>query len=255
MRLLLSIMFVFSLVLGCQEKEFDPNDPAKSFIIAKEPYEDKSYDVAIKRLGEFKSRFPYSKFSTEAELLIANAHFELGHYPEAAVAYSQFITLHPKHPKTDYAQHQIGMSYWKEAPEAEDREQDLSSKAIKEWTTLIEQYPHSELVPKTKELITEGKNRIIRAGEFVARFYCKQEVWHSCAFRYMQLLEHIPADLKNERREALTHSANALEKMLDFQDELKRQGEKDQLNLYVKNFSRSELEEKINKLKQLAQAI
>src|SRR4051812_28292124 len=88
--------FYTLFLTGCAEKEFDPNNPEKSYGIAKEPYDDENYEIALQKLGEFKSRFPYSKFAAEAELLIANSQFELGHYTEAALAYEQFVKLHPK---------------------------------------------------------------------------------------------------------------------------------------------------------------
>src|SRR4051812_6804251 len=81
---ILILLGIIGLLGACAEKEFDPNDPEKSFGIAKEPYDSENWDQAVTRLGEFKSRFPYSKFAQEAELLIANAQFELEHYTEAA---------------------------------------------------------------------------------------------------------------------------------------------------------------------------
>ncbi len=131
---LLVFIGIFNVLLtACTEKEFDPNDPAKSYGIAKEPYDDENYEIALTKLGEFKSRFPYSKYATEAELLIANSHYELSQYTEAALAYAQFVKLHPRHPQVDYAMFRIGESYWQDSPEEVDREQEYTLKAIEEW--------------------------------------------------------------------------------------------------------------------------
>ena len=60
-----TIVYILFLT-ACSEKEFDPNHPQKSFGIAKEPYDDENYEIALQRLGELKSRFPYSKFAAES---------------------------------------------------------------------------------------------------------------------------------------------------------------------------------------------
>ena len=92
-KITLTSLFYLILMTNCSEKEFNPEQPHESFIIAKEPYDDGNYDIALTKLGEFKSRFPYSQYATEAELLIANSHFKLLHYAEATASFKQFIKL------------------------------------------------------------------------------------------------------------------------------------------------------------------
>ena len=211
--LLVSLVAFFGLILSsCAEKEFDPADPAGSFKTAREGYDDENWDRAITRLGEFKSRFPYSQYAVEAELLIANAHYELGHYAEAAVAYQQFAKLHPKHAKVDFALFRIGESYWAESPDDVDREQEMTGKAVEAWEDLVAKQPASPYATKAKELIATGKRRIAESFRFVARFYCKQEIYHACAFKYMKMVDQFPqfADLQ---KEGYLQAARALEEV------------------------------------------
>lgn len=231
------LLLSLSLVWGaCSEKEFDPNDPAKSFTIAKEPYDDKSYDIAIQKLGEFKARFPYSKYAVEAELLIANSHYELAHYTEAAFAYEQFVKLHPKHPQVDYAAFRVGESYWQDAPEQIDREQDYTIKAVKEWEKLISKQPNSAYAKQASDLIKRGKRRIAESMGFVARFYCKQEIHHACAYRSIQLADEYP-EFPDLRVVALENAIKALEKVAD----AKARDPQSDKNLYFKQMSADEI--------------
>jgi outer membrane protein assembly factor BamD len=206
------VIALLALLQACAEKEFDPNDPAKSYGIAKEPYDDENYEIALTRLGEFKSRFPYSKYAAEAELLIANSHYELEEYTEAALAYEQFVKLHPKHPKVDYALFRVGESYWQDAPEEIDREQDYTLKAIAEWEKLIVRMPDSPYAKKGKELVSQGKRRVAESIAFVIRFYCKQGIWHACAYRAIQLADEY-AEFKDLRVEALEKAVKALDEV------------------------------------------
>ena len=243
-RVLMSIVAAVLGLMGCSEKELDPNNPARSYAYAKEPYDNRNFEIALNKLGEFKSRFPYSKHATEAELLIANSHFELGQFPEASVAYEQFIKLHPKHPQVPYAQFRVGESYWKEAPSEIDREQDLTSRAIIEWEKLLKKHPESEFAKNAQSLVMEGKKRIFEAEAFIANFYCKKEIWHSCAYRFVHLADKAPRNFKNLIKNALEKAGLAFEKMADDRTE----ANKDK-NLYYRKMTNSQLKQQAAKLK------
>ena len=243
---------IFSLIIlsSCVEKELDPNNPQKSFIIAKEPYDDENYEIALSKLGEFKTRFPYSSLSREAELLMANCHFELENYAEATASYEQFVKLHPKHPKVDFALFRVGQSYWEDAPEEIDREQELTGKAIEEWARLVEEYPQSKYTAKAKQLVAEGSKRIALANEFAAAFYCKQEIWHACAYRYVWIWEKYKNYPPLAKKAGLA-AAEALENLARQKQEL---GESDK-NLYYKRMSPDQLREMAARFRKSAEAI
>jgi outer membrane protein assembly factor BamD len=241
-------LFVMVACYACVEKEFDPNDPKKSFGIAKEPFDDGHYDEAIRKLGEFKSRFPYSQFASEAELLIADSHYQLEHYQESAAAYDTFVKLHPKHPRADYATYRIAESYWEDAPTAESREQEYTEKAVKQWEEVIENYPATPFATKSKDMISQGRRRLAESVRFVARFYCVQEVWHACAYRYTQLLEKFP-EQKDIANEALERAAFALDRVAD----AKEKDPASDKNLYHRSMNPQQIREKAANLRRLMQ--
>lgn len=248
MRKFWRFVLFFPLMIGaCSEKEFDPNDPAGSFAIARESYDDEDYDRAITRLGEFKSRFPYSQYAVQAELFIANSHYELGHYDDAAVAYEQFVKLHPKHEQLDYAMFRVGECYWQDAQEAVDRDQEFTRKAVEEWEKLVAKLPKSPYSKKAAKLIKDGRIRIAGNMEFVARFYCKQELYHACAYRYILLAEEFPY-LKSVRKEALLTAADALDRVA----EEKRLDPKSDKNIYANTMTADEIVKKARRLRKEA---
>ncbi|MBF0440515.1 MAG: outer membrane protein assembly factor BamD [Oligoflexales bacterium] len=236
-------LFVFVLTHGCSEKDYNKSDPAESFAYAKEPYDDESYDTALTRLGEFKSRFPYSKYAVEAELLIANSHFKLEHYEEAAAAYAQFVKLHPKHEQVDFAMYRVGESYWVDAPEAINREQEYTFKAIEEWNKLIVRFPKSKYSEKAAEFIEKGKRRIAESFDFIAKFYCKLEIYHACAYRYQLLVRDYP-QYKDLYKNALEQAGKAFLKL----SEIKAADPESDKNIFFKKMSSSELKENGEKL-------
>lgn len=240
------LLFLLLICSACAEKEFDPNDPAKSYGIAKEPYDDGNYEMAVTRLGEFKARFPYSKYATEAELLIANSHFEQDHFVEASVAYEQFVKLHPKHPKVDFAMFRVGESYWNEAQSEIDRDQEYTLKAIQEWEHLIEKMPESSYAKEAKGLVAKGKRRVAESVAFIFRFYCKQEIYHACAYRAIQLADEHP-EYPDLRIEALEHAIKAFTKLA----EAKAKDPESDKNLYFKTLTADQLREQAENFKKL----
>ena len=242
----LFVVFLNIFAVSCAEKEFDPNDPKKSFVIAKEPFDDGHFEESLRRFGEFKARFPYSQYAAEAELLIADAHFHLDHFGESAAAYDTFVKLHPKHPKAVYALYRIAESYWEDAPDEPSREQEYTEKAIDQWKEVVEKYPTTEFAGKAKDMITRGRRRLAASIQFVARFYCKQEIWHSCAYRYTELLEKYP-EQKDMADEALEKASFSLDRVAE-------QKEKDpdsDKNLYHRSMTAAQIREKAANLRRL----
>ena len=244
------LMISWLLLPSCVEKTVDPNDPAAAFAKAREAYDDEMFEMAVTKLGEFKSRFPYSKHAPEAELMVAHAHFQLGHYSEAASAYEQFIKMHPRHEKAEFAQFRVGEAYWAEAPDAIDREQDYTLKAIVEWEKLVSNYPKSENLKKAQDLLGQGRRRVAEHSNFIAQFYCKQEIYHACAYRNLELIEQFP-QFKDLTKIAYLKAALAFEKLA----KIKAADEQSDSNIYFKTMSSTELQQKSIALKTKAETV
>lgn len=237
-----SVAFIFlctMVLISCKEKSYDPEQPADVFAAAVKPYNDGLYDIALQKLGQFKSRFPYSAYSAKADLYIANAHYELANYQEAAVAYSQFIKLHPRNENVDFARFRIGLSYWTEAPEEIDREQEFTEKAIEQWRDLLLLHPKSKYSKEASEKIALGKKRIAQSNEFIMNFYCKQEKYHACAFKAVSILENYK-EFPEIRQSALKKAALSFDKL----SKIKEENPDSDTNIYFKTMTAKQLKEK-----------
>ncbi len=247
---LVSLLILFSLLAGCVEKDVDPSDPSAAFARARESYDNEMFEVAIQKLGEFKSRFPYSKHAPDAELLIADSHYQLGQFAEAAAAYELFVKLHPRHEKADFAQFRIGESYWAEAPEEIDREQDFTQRAIAEWDKLLKNYPNGQYNSKALNLLEKGQRRVAEHANFIAKFYCKKAIYHACAYRYLELAEQY-AQFQDLASNAYLKASTAFEMM----SKTKPGAEPNDSNIYFKSMNPDQLREKANQLRLKAEQI
>ncbi len=199
----------------------------------------KHYEIAIQKLGEYKTKFPDSKRIPEAELLIADSRFNLGNFEEAIFDYERFVKLRPDHPKAAYAQFRVGESYWEEAPGKVDREQLFTRQAMREWNRLIREYPKSEWTKPAQENLKEGFKRLVAHEDFIARFYCRKKQFHACVFRSEQILERYPKNQEfgvlAKKRLALAYNALA---------EQKRENPENEDNIYLKSFTAEQLSQK-----------
>lgn len=240
------ILVLASSLTQCATPAKKPPTPQSRFEEAKATFDDGAYDLAIQQLGEFKSRHPYSNYAILADLYIADSYFQLDEFGEAVAAYTQFAKLHPKHPKADYAMFRVGESYWVDAPEEVDREQDLTQKAIGAWERMMTAYPDSPYIPKAREFIAKGQQRIARSYEFIANFYCKMEKYHACAFKYLQIVRKF-SGFKSLYQKALEKAAFAFDRLYE---QKKRQPDSDK-NLYFKNLSAEEIKKRAADLRKI----
>jgi outer membrane protein assembly factor BamD len=147
-----------------------------------EAYQNANYLDAIRYFTECKRRFPYSKWALLAELRIADSQFGREQYLEAIDAYKLFIKFHPTNENVPYAQYQIALSYFKQAPEdwfllPPSYEKDLSAvvDAVKEVKKFIKSYPGSGLLPKARELLRRCERKLGDHELYVARFYAGRD--------------------------------------------------------------------------------
>lgn len=188
----------FCLALGmaaltsCSSKEVNKEDPDALYSDAEESFKDERYLAAMEKYRDIKNRFPYSSRAIDAELRIADTYFAQESYLEAESAYEIFKELHPTHPKSDYVQYRIALSYFNQIPSNSARDLSAAYKAIESFNTLVEKFPSSEYVAKSKENIAEARKRLAEHENYVADFYYQRGHYLSASYRYAALLSDYP---------------------------------------------------------------
>jgi len=177
----------------------------------------KKYGKALESFQKLKERYPYSKYAILAELKIGDAHFHKKNYEEAALAYEEFVRLHPRNDAVPYVLFQLGMSQFLVSPSM-DRDQDQTRKAMETFRRLMEVYPGTEYAAKAQVQIFECEKRIA-AHEFrIGRMYYRMGKHRAAQLRLTRLVEEYPRAV-----EKLGYQ-NEIEKILaDCQECLNRQ--------------------------------
>lgn len=193
---------------GCEPPPISDLAAEQGIQRIRERHSDGGWDTVIGDVNEFRSRYPYTQFAAEADLLQADAYFQANRYPEAVVAYEDFLRRQPTHGNADFAFFRIARSYDLQAPEEIDREQANSLKAIEKYSTFLERFGKSPLVGEAKERIAVLRRRVADHSAFVARFYYKKDLWQGALTRYLALMRDYPM-YEDLRQEALLRAARA----------------------------------------------
>lgn len=249
---LLSVLSVFAcgaFLVACEPPPISELAAEQGIQRIRERHADSSWDKVVSDVNEFRSRYPYTQFAAEAELLQADAYFQSSRYPEAIVAYEDFLRKSPSHGNADLAFFRIGRSYDLQSPEEIDREQANAIKAIEKYGTFLERFGNSSIVPEAKERIAVLRRRVADHSAFIARFYWKKDLWQGALTRYLELIRDYGA-FADLREEAVKRAAICYEKLAD---ELERDPKSD-MSLYFKGQTPADLRKKAKDIASAAAA-
>lgn len=80
------------------------------FEAANDAMSEKNYVRAVELYNKLKDAYPFSPYTIDAELALADAYFLDEEYVQAAEGYKDFESLHPRHEAIPYVLYQAGMS-------------------------------------------------------------------------------------------------------------------------------------------------
>ncbi len=190
-------LLVLLLLLGCAGKKDKGlktlhGDPETLYKQALVDFNAKKYKNAIEKFELLRSNYPDSTpFATWAELRVADSHFYLKEFVEAAASYEEFKKNHPTYEEGAYVQFQIGMSYFNWMTTS-DRDQTYTKKALASFEYLVANYPPSLFTEKGKDKIGLCKRQLAEHEYWIGDFYYRQEKYAAAASRFEGLLEKFP---------------------------------------------------------------
>jgi len=144
----------------------------------------KSYIEAQRYFDFVKSKYPYLEVAKTAELRLADTDFEREKYIEARDRYTNFVKLHPTHPRVDYAAYRAALTHYKEMPSdffllppSDEKDQGALKGAAISLNDFIRTYPGSEWQPEAKKTLADVRKRLADHELYVASFYEKRGRW------------------------------------------------------------------------------
>jgi outer membrane protein assembly factor BamD len=178
----------------------------------------KNFAEATRFFEYVKTKYPFSKYASLAELRLADVKFRQDRFQEAADAYKQFVQLHPTHEEVDYAEFRSGLSYYKDAPgefalfpPAAEKDQRQAEKAAQALGDFVQTRTESKYLPEARKVLDEVRTRLAQREWYVGEYYYKRARWAGAAGRYETLVEKYPGS--RHEAEALWKLARAALKL------------------------------------------
>lgn len=196
--------------------------PERFYQEAKEKLSGGDYPAAIRYFEQLEARYPYGRYSEQAQLEIAYAYYKDEEPALALAAADRFIRQHPTHPHVDYAYYlkglinfrgHVGLVNWllgtKDDPS--DHDPKAARDSYEAFRELVERFPKSRYAEDSRQRMAYLFDAQARFETKVARFYYEQGAYVAAVNRCKYALETYPRTPATE--DALGIQALAYQKL------------------------------------------
>ncbi|MDY6891200.1 MAG: outer membrane protein assembly factor BamD [Pseudomonadota bacterium] len=159
-----------------------------------------NYSLAIEKLQLLEARYPFGRYSEQAQLELIYAYFR-NYEPESArAAADRFIRLHPNHDNIDYAYYLKGLTSFEQDRsffenylplDASQRDPGAALESFESFSILLNRYPQSEYAPDAQKRMQYLKNRLATHEIHVASYYMRRQAWVAAANRGRYVVENL----------------------------------------------------------------
>lgn len=167
----------------------------RSYENAYRAFEDRDCLSADPLFRRIRREYPYSRYAALAELRIADCHLIQNQYTEAIRAYRSFVRHRPAHADVPYASFKIAEAYFRQipsdfflSPPPWERDQGPTRQALRELRRFILEYPDSEYLDESREMVRQALTLLARHELYAAEFYLNGDHPRAAVGRLRHLL-------------------------------------------------------------------
>ena len=202
----LVLILTLSLILSAcswfkDNEKLDDTVPAQTlYSRAKKELSSNNWEAAIKQYEALRARYPFGKYSQQAEMELAYAYYKFNEPESAIAAVERFIHNYPTHPNLDYAYYLKGLADFKDSTSVmdrvtggydfSDRDPQAALQAYKDFSLLIEKYPESKYSDDARQRIRFILQALALHEIKVARHYLKIEAYVAALNRTKYVIEN-----------------------------------------------------------------
>jgi len=163
------------------------------------------YDKAVKSFNDVEENYPYSTWSTHAELLTGYADYKQMDYDDAISALNRYIALHPESDETAYAYYLKALCYFEQIEDVQ-RDQTAAYETITAMNDVITRYPDSAYAHDARIKLRLAYNRLAGHDMAIGRFYEEQHLYGGAISRYQDVVTNY---------QTTTFAPEALERLVE----------------------------------------
>lgn len=158
------------------------------------------FSTAISRYSQIAARFPFTEYSTQADLERVYALYRSFQPDDALTAADKFLKEHPRHPAADYVQYIKGLvnTTREEGLSGtfglDNTKEDVSylRRSFDDFSLLAQKYPNSKYAGDARQHMIDLRNRIAQHDLHIVHYYVKRGAFIAAAKRSEQILLQYP---------------------------------------------------------------
>lgn len=157
------------------------------------------YEQAIEYFEILQARYPFGRYSQQAMLETAYAHYKYDEADEALAALDRFIRTYPRHPFVDYAYYLKGLVNFYRTTSIIDRvvprdptrtDTEAARQSYRDFEELVQRFPDSKYSGDASERMRFLHNNLATYEVNVADYYMRRGAYVAAANRGRYVLEN-----------------------------------------------------------------
>lgn len=200
-RLFILTLLATLLAAGCASKPEKEQTEGEIYAEAKKNLDRGNFVTAQSKLQDLETRFPFGRYSAQAQLDMMYAQMRGLDYPAATTTAARFLRQSPGDLHADYALYIKGLAnYWMQSGVFERRSpvnpalRDLSTlrEAYGDFATLIARHPQSPFTPDARARMLYLRNQLAEQEIGNAWYYVRRGACIGALGRARYVLENYP---------------------------------------------------------------
>ncbi len=152
---------------------------------------EKNYVRAVELYNKLRDTYPFSPYTIDAELSLADAYYLDEEYTLAAETYKDFESLHPRHEAIPYVLYQTGMSLLNQFKSI-DRATTGVAEAYEYFNRLCQTYPSSPYVKGAEENMAKCRKLMAEHELYIADVFWHMKKYGTAWKRYQYIEQTFP---------------------------------------------------------------
>lgn len=205
-RHILAILALHAALAGCgvfSDAEDKTKDwsASKLYSEATASLKEGDYDQAVKYYEKLEARYPFGRYTTQAQINQAYAAYKADE-PDAAIAAAErFIKLNPQHPNVDYAYYLKGLVNYNRSigfldryipSDQSQRDPGSARDSFQDFAELLRKFPNSKYATDARQRMLYLRNNLAKAEVHVANYYLRRGAYLAAAKRAASVVENYP---------------------------------------------------------------
>ncbi len=161
----------------------------------------RDYDGANKTFRDLEQTYPYSSYTTNAQLMQGYAYYMRNEYTDSIAVLDRFIQLHPVYRDIAYVYYLRALCYYEQIADIA-RDQKNTQDAMGALQDVVNRFPDSPYARDAKLKIDLARDHLAGKEMEIGRYYEKQHLYTAAIGRFQRVVDdfqttnHVPEALQ-----------------------------------------------------------